>query len=246
METTIAEIADDIYRMSTFVDSIGPTGFTFNQYLVRADEPMLFHCGSRALFPLVSEAVASVMPLEELRWISFGHFEADECGALNEWLGAAPYATVAFNELGCNISLNDFAARAPHAMADGEVLDLGSHRLRLIATPHVPHGWDAQVLHDETTGTLFCGDLFTQAGHPPVAVDHADMITPALDAEDLFLDTCLTPNTAPTMRRLAALEPSTLALMHGPAYRGDGGGALRDLAGAYAERHAQAAEAVGF
>lgn len=236
MQTTVDEIANHIYRLSTFVPEVGPTGFTFNQFLVAADEPMLFHCGPRGLFPLVSAAVARVLPVEQLRWISFGHVEADECGAMNLWLDAAPESTVAFNGLGCGVSVNDLADRPPRVLAEGEVLELGSHRLRQISTPHVPHGWEAQVFYEQTTGTLLCGDLFTQVGMSPALVDGTDLVGPAVAAEDVFLATCLTPNTAPTMRRLADLEPTTLALMHGPSYTGSGGQALRDLADAYAAR----------
>jgi flavorubredoxin len=236
MQTTVDEIADGIYRLSTFVPEVGPTGFAFNQFLIAADEPMLFHCGLRAQFPLVSQAMARILPAERLRWISFGHVEADECGAMNLWLDAAPEATVAFGELGCAVSLNDLADRPPRPLADGEVLDLGSHRLRQIPTPHVPHGWEAQVYYEETTGTLLCGDLFSQVGPSPALVDGVDLVGPALQAEDVFRYSCMSPNTVPTMRRLADLEPSTLALMHGPSFSGAGGQALRELADAYAGR----------
>jgi flavorubredoxin len=236
METTVHEIADGVYRLSTYVPDVSPAGFTFNQFLLVGDEPLLFHCGLRGLFPLVSEAVARVLPVEQLRWITFGHVEADECGAMNQWLAAAPSSQVAHGELGCAISINDMADRPPRPLAEGEVLDVGGHRLRQISTPHVPHAWEAQVLFDESTGTLLCGDLFTQVGGGAALVHDTDMISPALAAEDMFHDTCLTPSTAPTMRSLAELNPRTLALMHGPSFAGDCGGALRDLADAYADR----------
>ena len=164
MDTTIDEIADQIYRVATFVPD---AGMTFNQVLVVADEPLLFHTGTRSIFGSVTEAVARVLPLEQLRWISFGHVEADECGSLNQWLAAAPQAQVAFGALGCAVSVNDLADRPPLPLDDGAVLDLGGKQVRYLATPHVPHGWDAGLLHEETTGTLLCGDLFTQLGDGP-------------------------------------------------------------------------------
>jgi flavorubredoxin len=245
LETTVHEIADGFYRLSTFLPDITPAGFTMNQFLVDAEEPLLFHCGPRALFPLVSEAVSRVLPVEQLRWITFGHVEADECGSMNQWLAAAPDAQVAHGELGCMISIADMADRPPRPLAEGEVLDIGGHRLRQISTPHVPHAWEAQVLFDESTGTLLCGDLFTRVGNETALVHDTDMVTPALAAEDMFHDTCLTPSTAPTMRALADLAPRTLALMHGPSFTGDCAGALRDLADGYADRLALASTAAG-
>jgi flavorubredoxin len=242
MQTTIHEIAEDVYRMSTFVDEGIPGGFTFNQFLLDADEPLLFHTGPRAMFPLVSEAVAKVIDIDRLRWISFGHVESDECGAMNLWLAAAPHAQIAYNGLGCEVSLNDLADRPPRALADGDRLDLGGHVVQLHTTPHVPHGWEAQVLFDETTGTLLCGDLGTQTGAAPAIVHDADIVTAAVAAEDMFAATCLTPSTAPTIRRLATLSPRTLALMHGPAFAGDGAAVLDGLADAYADRFARASE----
>ncbi len=177
----VTEIADGIYRISTFVPDVTPTGFTFNQFLLTADEPLLFHAGHRAMFPWIAEAVATVVPVESLRWLSFGHVEADECGAVNMWLKAAPASQVTFGALGCEISLNDMCDRPTRPLADGEVLDLGGKRVRQISTPHVPHGWEAQVLFEETTGTLLCGDLFTQpAGGPALTTD--DVV--ALGARD--------------------------------------------------------------
>jgi flavorubredoxin len=240
METTVNEIADRIYRLSTFVPEIGPGGFTFNQFLIAADEPLLFHTGARAMFPLVSGAVASVVPVERLRWITFGHLESDECGSMNQFLAAAPAAQVAHGALGCMVSFNDLADREPLPMGDGDVLDLGSHRVRHIDTPHVPHGWEARVLFEETTKTLFCGDLFTHFGNG-AAVTTDDIVGPAGIAEDVFGASCLTPNTAPTIRALADLQPTTLALMHGSSFKGDTGTALRDLAADYEQRLAEAA-----
>lgn len=232
MQPTVHEIGDDVYRISTWIPDVSPEGFTFNQFLVVADEPMLFHTGPRGMFPLVAEAVSTVLPVESLRWISFGHVESDECGAVNMWLAAAPDSQVAYGALGCDISLNDLCDRPPRSLVEGEVLDIGGKRLRQISTPHVPHGWEAQVLFEETTGTLLCGDLFTAVGSGPAVVE-GDVVGPALEAEAMFHATALAPSTGATLRGLAALDPSTLAIMHGPSFRGDGRQALEDLAGAY-------------
>ncbi len=236
MQTNIHEIAEGVYRLSTVVQEAAPGGFTFNQYLIVDEEPTLFHTGARQLFPLVTEAVSKLIDVEQLRWISFGHVESDECGAMNQWLAAAPDSEVLFNGLGCMVSLNDLCDRAPVAAAVEVAHRIGKHSLLTIPTPHVPHGWEAQVLFDETTRTLFCGDLFSQVGDGPALVHDADLIQPALDAEDMFGATALTATTAPTLRTLAELEPRTLALMHGPAYAGDGRQALLDLADAYDAR----------
>jgi len=240
MDTEIDEIADGLFRLSTHVAA---ADFTFNQFLLRAAEPLLFHTGPRALFPLVSAALTRLMPLAQLRWISFSHFEADECGAMNEFLAAAPQARVAQGEIGCMVSLNDQASRPPLALADGAVLDLGDRSLRFLATPHVPHGWDAGLMFDERSETLLCSDLFTRTGRSP-ALSEADPVGPALAAEDRFLATALTPQTAPTLRRLATLRPRLLALMHGPAYGGDCAGALQALADGYETRLQAALAAV--
>jgi flavorubredoxin len=236
MQTHVHEIAEGVYRLSTYVGDAGPTGLTFNQFLLDADEPLLFHTGPRALFPAVSTAVAKVLPVERLRWVAFGHVEADECGAMNLFLQAAPASRVAHTAVGGAVSVQDLADRPPAALTPGQVLDLGGRRVRSIATPHVPHGWDAHVLYEETTGTLLCGDLFTQGGESPALVHDADLLTPALEAEAAFGFTCLTPATAPTVRSLADLAPRTLALMHGPAFVGDCAAALRGLADGYAHR----------
>ncbi len=233
METKVDEIADGIYRLSTWVEDIAPpAGFAFNQFLIDAEQPLLFHTGPREMFPLVSAAISRIMPVERLRWITFGHVEADESGAMNRFLQAAPEAQVAHNALGCMVSLNDLCDRPPVALGPDEVLDIGGKRVRNIDTPHVPHGWEAHVLHEETTGTLLCGDLFTQLGDRPALVSD-DLVGPAMDAEAIFRATSLAPDTATVMRRLGDLRPSTLALMHGPSFRGDGSKALYDLAAEY-------------
>jgi flavorubredoxin len=234
MFTAVDEIAPDIFRLSTYIPEVGPTGLAFNQFLIRDAEPMLFHTGMRQLFPLVSEAVASLIPLADLRWISFSHVEADECGAMNQFLAAAPRAQVVHGPLACMVSLNDLADRAPHVIGD-EPLDIGAKRMRFIPTPHVPHNWESGLWFEETTGTLLSGDLFTAGGNLPALTDD-DIVEAAVAAEDIFHSTSMGPDLAPTLERLAALEPTTLALMHGASFRGDGAAQLRRLAATYAER----------
>jgi len=237
MQTKITEIADRIFRLSTFVPDIAPpAGFTFNHFLVLGDEPLLFHTGLRKMFPLHREAVGRILPPEQLRWIAYGHFEADECGAMNEWLAVAPQAQAAHGHTGCYVSMNDFADRAPRVLADGEVIDLGAgKRVRFIDTPHTPHGWDAGVLFEESTKTLMCGDLFTQLGDGP-ALTEGDVVGPAIAAEDLFNYSSLNPAMGTTIRNLSSLAPRTLALMHGPSFSGDGAAALHALADDYDRR----------
>ena len=238
MQTDIQEIAPGIYRLSTLVAEIAPPlGFTFNQFLVAADQPLLFHCGPRAMFPLVSAAVARVMPVSKLRWIGFGHVESDECGSMNQWLAAAPEAQVVHGQTACMVSLNDLADRPPRALAHNEVLDLGGKRVRYLDTPHVPHAWESGVMHEETTGTLFCGDLFTHLGNGP-AITRDSILEPAIAAEEAFQATALTPQTAPTLRMLAALAPKRLAVMHGSSFEGDCAGQLVRLADYYEKAHA--------
>jgi flavorubredoxin len=239
MQTQISEIADGIYRLSTFVPDIAPpAGFTFNQFLILGDEPLMFHTGLRKMFPLTRDAVARLIPPQRLRWITFGHYEADECGAMNEWLAIAPNAQPAHGRTGCMVSLNDMADRAPRVLQDGEVIDVGGgKRVRYIDTPHTPHGWDAGVVYEESTGTLLCGDLFTQLGNGP-ALTEDDVVGPAIAAEDLFRYSSLNPDMGMTIRALAKLSPHTLALMHGPSFSGDGGAALRALADEYDRRTA--------
>jgi flavorubredoxin len=235
METRIHEIADGLYRLSTHIREVEPGGLTFCQFLVRGEEPLLFHTGPRGLFPLVREAVARVIDPTTLRWISFGHHEADEDGSMNEWLALAPHTQVAHGLVGCGVSLNDLADRPPRALTDGEVLDLGGKRVRWIDTPHVPHGWEAGVIFEESTGALLCGDLFTQYGDGP-ALTTGDIIGPTIAAEDVARFSSLHPSMGATLRRLGALAPRTLALMHGPAFEGDAAGALTALGDDYDRR----------
>ena len=234
-QTQVDEIAPDIFRMSTWVPDITENGFTFNQFLLTGDEPMLFHTGQRQLFPLVSEAINQIVPVEKLRWISFGHLEADECGAMNLFLDAAPNAEVIHGPLACMLSLTDMCDRPPVATSaePGAVHDIGGHRLRFIPTPHVPHNWEAGLWFDETTSTLLAGDLFTHTGQCP-SLTESDCVAPALDAEEIFHATGLTSNLGPTLEQLAELRPTTLAIMHGSSYTGDGAAQLRELAEGYA------------
>lgn len=238
MDTRIDEIAERIYRFSTYVPEIAaPAGFTFNQYLVDAEEPLLFHCGPRSMFGQVSSALATIIPIERLRWIAFGHVEADECGSMNLWLAAAPKAVVVHGHTACMVSLNDMADRTPRALADGEVLDIGGRRVRYIDTPHVPHAWESGLLYEEITGALFCGDLFTQLGLGS-AVTQDSIVEAAIAAENAFGATSLTPATGPTIRMLAALAPRRLAVMHGSCFVGDCAAELSALAAYYESAHA--------
>src|ERR1700674_4238180 len=237
METKISEIADGIYRLSTYVPDIAPpAGFTFNQFLILGNEPLMFHTGLRRMFALNRDAMSHLIPPERVRWIAYGHFEADECGAMNEWLAVAPQAQAAQGQTGCMVSLNDFADRPPRMLSGGEIIDLGGgKRVRFIDTPHTPHGWDAGVLYEESTRTLMCGDLFTQLGNGR-ALTNGDVVGPAIAAEDVFKYSCLNPRMGATIRSLSKLGPRTLALMHGPSFTGDGAAALTALADDYDRR----------
>jgi flavorubredoxin len=229
--TRVDEVAEGIYRISTPVTAL-PGGFTFNQYLVADDEPLLFHSGPRGLFPVVSEAVAAVVPVEKLRYVGLSHFEADECGALNEFLAVAPRAVPVCSGIAAMVSVDDVATRKARALADGEVLELGRHRVRWIDTPHVPHGWECGYLFEETTRTLLCGDLFTQGGAEHAPVTESDILGPS-EAMRAGLDYFAHgKDTRRSLERLAALDPTTLACMHGSAWSGDGRGLLLALADA--------------
>jgi flavorubredoxin len=238
-ETKVDQIADRIYRISTCVPELAPGGFTFNQFLVDAEEPLLYHTGMRQLFPLVREAVERVLPVDRLRWVAFAHVEADECGAVNEFLAAAPHAQVAHGAMGCMLSLNDMLDRPPRALGDGEVLDIGGAGLRRsvleVATPHVPHNWESHVFFEQETRTLFCGDLATQLGDGPAVTD-VDVLDAAIAAEEMFWQTSMGPAIPAAYRRLAELEPATLAVMHGSSYNGDCATLLRNLADVYETR----------
>lgn len=233
METRVDEIAERVYRLSTYVTS--GAGLTFNQFLLDADEPLLFACGQRSLFASVSAAAARVVSLDRLRWITFSHVESDECGALNDWLAVAPRAVAAHGRLACSIWLNEMADRPPRVLGEGEVLDLGGKKVKHIATPHLPHNWEAALCYEETTGTLFCSDLFTQLGECPPTTT-GDVVGPAIATEDGFRFVPVTADTGRVIRRLGELSPRVLALMHGPAFVGDAVPTLDSLADYYDER----------
>ncbi len=229
--TNIQEISDGIFRINTpLKDVLG--GFSFNQYLVIDDQPLLFHTGPRRLFPLVNEAVRSVMPPAKLKYIAFSHFEADECGALNEWLEAAPHAVPVCSTVGAMVSVNDVADRPAKALSDGERLALGTKTMRWLDAPHLPHGWDCGYLFEEKTRTLFCGDLFTQGGADTPALTEADILGPSEAFRKPLDYFAHTPNGREQFERLAATAPRTLACMHGSAWTGDGAALLRALASA--------------
>jgi flavorubredoxin len=229
--TNVHEIAAGIYRISTpFGDDFIPGGFTINQYLIVDDEPLLFHAGLRKMFPLVREAVASVMPVERLRHIAFSHVEADECGALNDWLATAPASAPLCGRIAASVSIEDLADRMPRAIADGEVLSLGTHAVQWFDAPHLPHAWECGFLMEQHTSTMLCGDLFTQPGDKPAPTTEADVLGPS-EAFRARMDYFSHTKNARTMiERLAAAKPTTMACMHGSAWRGDGAALLRALA----------------
>lgn len=231
----VDEIADGIHRISIAIPpEVMPGGFTFNQFLIADDEPLLFHTGPRKLFAQVSAAVASVVPLDRLRHIAFSHFEADECGALNEFLAAAPRAAPLCGRTAAMVSVADVADRPPRAMADGEELVLGRHRVRWLDTPHLPHGWECGFLFEASTATLLCGDLFTQGGADHEPVTERDVLGPSLAMLSMFDYYSHTAKAGPLFEKLVATRPRLLACMHGAAWRGDGAELLRALAGALA------------
>lgn len=228
--TNVHEIADGIYRINTPVVFENGLEFSFNQYLIDDDEPLLFHTGPRKMFPLVREAVASILPVGSLRYIGFCHVESDECGSLNDWLAIAPKAAPLCSQVAGLVSVNDIADRAPRTLADGEVLSLGRHRVRWIDTPHLPHGWEAGFLLEETTKTLMCGDLFTQGGPGANPITEEDILEPSEAFRSQMDYFAHTQNAPEQLERLAATEPTTLACMHGSAWRGDGARLIRSLA----------------
>ena len=233
--TNVHEIAAGIYRINTPVALPGDIGaFSFNQYLIEDDEPLLFHAGLRQLFPLVQEAVASVLPAADLRHIAFSHVEADECGALNAWLATASQSAPLCGTVAAMVSINDLADRPPRALADGETLNLGRHRLRWFDAPHLPHGWDCGFLMDETTRTLLCGDLFTQPGRGEPALTEGDILGPSEAFRQPMDYFAHCPQTGALLEKLAQAQPTTLACMHGSAWHGDGAALLRALARALA------------
>ena len=232
--TRVDEVAQGIFRINTPMDVI-PGGFTFNSYLVTGEEPLLFHTGWRRLFQATSDAVSKVIPLDRLRWVGGSHFEGDEFGATNEFLKVAPRAVPFGSQIGALTSLEDFADRPPRGFADGEAFSIGGRRMRWIYTPHVPHGWDCGVLFDEATQTLLCGDLFTQPGSGMPPVTETEVLTASESMRAALDYYAHSTNTAAILERLAELNPAMLACQHGSAYRGDGAGLLRELAGVLEE-----------
>lgn len=230
--TRVDEVGDGIYRVCTPIDIPGVGGFSFNQYLVLDDEPLLFHTGPRRMFPLVREAVAQVMAPERLRWIGFSHVEADECGSLNDWLAVAPQARPLCGTIAAMVSVEDMADRSPRALADGETLSLGRRSVRWFDTPHLPHGWECGYLFDELSRTLFCGDLFTQDGTGHAPLTESDILGPSERSRMGMEYYAHAPDTRELLDKLATSQPGTLACMHGSAWRGDGAQLLRALADA--------------
>jgi len=232
MQSNVTEIARDTYHISTFHPDYG---IQLNQFLIKDGEPFLMHTGLRGMFPITLEGVRSIIDPANLRWIGFSHFESDECGALNEWLGVAPRAQALYSFVGGMVNVNDFADRAPRPLADGEVVQTGRHRLRFLSIPHVPHCWDAGLFFDEVEETLLCSDLFFHLGDPEPVIE-GDIVGRARDAIQGSLagpmakDMPHTPYTHSTLQRLSALEPKTLAVMHGSSFRGNGRKAIIDLA----------------
>jgi len=238
--TNIHEIADGIYRINTPV-ALPMGNFSFNQYLIVDEHPMLFHTGPRRLFPLVREAIGAILPPEQLQYIGLSHLEADECGSLNEFLALAPDANPVCSQVAAMVSINDVADREARPLADGETLDLGNHKLRWFDTPHLPHAWECGLILDDTTGTLFCSDLFTQGGEGQAPLVETDILGPSEAFRQPMDYYAHAPDTTAMLERLAREAPRTLACMHGSAWRGDGAVLLRALAEAVQVRQAQPA-----
>ena len=232
--TTVDEIADGIYRLSTPIMIPGTSGFSFNQYLIADEQPLLFHTGPRALFTQVSQAVASVMPLDKLCYMAFSHMEADECGSLNSWLAAAEGASPLCGKVGAMVSIGDFADRPPVALDDGQLLSLGRHSVRWYDTPHLPHAWDCGFLMEEHTSTLLCGDLFTQEGANLAPITESDILAPSEAFRKKMDYFSHTTNAGAMLETLAGTDPITLACMHGSAWRGNGRELLLALSDALA------------
>jgi flavorubredoxin len=234
--TSVAEIGDGIYRISTPLppNPAMPPGFTFNQFLIVDDQPLLFHTGPRKMFSLVSEAIETVIPVASLRYIGFSHFEADECGGLNEFLARAPEASPLCSAIGKMVSVDDVADREARGMGDAEQLSLGTRTVRWIDAPHLPHGWDCGYLFEQTTRTLLCGDLFTQPGAEHPAITDGDILGPSEAMRSQMDYFAHGKNTGELIAKLAATEPTTLACMHGASWNGDGAALLSELSAAVA------------
>ena len=228
----VEEIAPDFYRISTFIPDFN---LQFNQFLIKDDEPLLFHTGMRGLFPVVREEVAKIIDPAKIRWIGFSHFESDECGSLNDWLEIAPEAAPVCSLVGAMVSVNDFSIRPARPMNDGEVLETGKYKFRFLQTPHVPHCWEAGMMFEETNKTLLCSDLFTHNGEvePLTSSDIVGRFKEGLITGEEGPFAQAYPYSAKTdeqLKRIAALEPETLAVMHGSSFSGDGRNAINDLA----------------
>ncbi len=232
--TNVHEIAPGIFRISTPVPpSQMPGGFTFNQFLVVDEDPLLFHTGPRRMFPLVREAVAHVLGDEaKLRYVGFSHVESDECGSLNEWLSVAPRAEPVCSTIAAMVSVTDLADRPPRPLADGQALSLGAKQMRWLDAPHLPHNWECGYLFESTTRTLLCGDLFTHAGHDGPPLTESEVLSPSEAVRQSLGGVAIELHTRALLEKLASTEPTTLALMHGSSYRGDGQALLRGLADA--------------
>ncbi len=228
--TNITEIAEGVYRINIPIPpTVIPSGFSFNQYLIDDDEPFLFHTGPRKMFSMVSHAIQQVMPIERLKYIGFSHYEADECGSLNDFLAIASDAQPVCSKIAAMTSINDMADRPPRVLADGERLSLGRHTLRWFDTPHLPHGWESGLIYEENTETLFCGDLFTQPGIGAEAVVESDILTPSEKLRQSMNYFSVSKNTSSMLKQLADVKPRLLACMHGSAWRGDGAALLLEL-----------------
>jgi flavorubredoxin len=232
MKTQVHEIAPNLFRISTYISKFD---LQFNQFLVRDDEPLLFHTGMKGMFDLVREGIGEILDPATLRWIGFSHFEADECGSLNFWLAIAPQAKAICGTIGATININDFTDHQAHVLVEDDVLTTGRYRFRFLETPQVPHGWDSGLLFEETEKTLFCSDLFIHNGDVEPAteqsiLDRAKQSLIAFEAGPLANSTPYSAKTDSILLRLAHLEPQCLATMHGSSFFGDGGKALRDLA----------------
>lgn len=230
--TNVHEVADGIYRINTPVKIPGAGGFSFNQYVILDDEPLLFHAGLRKMFPLIREAVATILPVEKLRYVALSHTEGDEAGSLNEWLAVAPRCVPLCGKVAAMVSIEDMADRPPRALADSEVLGLGKHAVRWFDTPHLPHAWDCGFMMEESTSTLLCGDLFTQGGSNLPPITDSDILGPSEAFRHKMDYFSHTKNVRVMIERLASTNPVTLACMHGSAWRGDGARLLRALADA--------------
>lgn len=229
--TRIDEIAQGIYRVSTpVVIPEGNFGFTFNQYLVRDDEPLLFHTGPRRMFARVRDAISRVIPPATLRYVALSHYEADECGALNDFLALAPQAQPVCGSIAALVSIGDAADRPPRALKDGEELALGRHKVRWLDTPHLPHAWECGYMFETSTGTLLCGDLFTQPGDKHAPLTDGDILGPSEAMRGQMDYYAHSKNTRALLEKVASTRPTTLACMHGSAWRGDGAKLLMELA----------------